>query len=355
MRAFSIVFLFFVGIFLTGCGGGGRTADVPALATLQAEGGAVTTATAPEVFALMDPGDDGIVFDSFAALDTVDGLALRLLWRQVEPENGSYDWTPLDAALDIVRARGKKLTVHIGVFAGAWPQWLQAAGMSTYRHATFSGFVTDSVPWDAVLLEQHGLLVSALAAHLRDRGDLSLVRAVSDGAPVAEMSLVACQNGKLGDIAYQRADYLQAWKTSIAAYAGAFPDTRIFVSAPISVICYPDNDGSAFYSDLMEPILALKGQFGIFAADLNAEGSVRINQVSSDLRQQIALGFQTIWSATDDPTNRMNGTLEDAICAGRLAGAVYFELYKADLSSTDADTRSAVQLARSATGCADTQ
>ena len=128
MRAFSIVFLFFVGIFLTGCGGGGRTADVPALATLQAEGGAVTTATAPEVFARMDPGDDGIVFDSFAALDTVDGLALRLLWRQVEPENGSYDWTPLDAALDIVRARGKKLTVHIGVFAGAWPQWLQAAG-----------------------------------------------------------------------------------------------------------------------------------------------------------------------------------------------------------------------------------
>ncbi len=342
-----VVFLALAGFVPAGCGGGNGGASQAATAQAAANPALPVSG----VFALMDPGEAGASLDSYAALGTVDGLAFRALWRQLEPQNGNRDWSSLDTALDIARSRGKKLTVHIGVSGGAWPQWLLAAGMATYNYNTPFGAGSDPVPWDPVLLTRYGQLVSALAAHLQARGDLSLVRAVSDGAPVGEMSLVACQGGMLGGVAYSRATYLQAWQSTANSLAGAFPGTTIFISAPVFTICRPDTDGRAFYTDLMNYAQTLNGRFAVFAADLNASGSARLGQVDTSLLQRMPVGLQTIWSASNDPQNRMAGTLREAVCRGLATGARYFEFYKADLSSTDAAVQDAIRLAREGRTC----
>jgi len=305
-----------------------------------------------KVFALMDVGDSTTVLDSFAARATVDGLAFRTAWRVLEPQNGIYDWTTLDAAFDTVRARGKQLTLHVGASSIGIPSWLAALGAVTYTYNTPMGAVTEPIPWDGVFLSRYTQFVTALAVHIQTRGDTSLLYAVSDGVPVAEMSIVGCQNGILsGGIAYSRADYLNSWKTSIDAHATAFSEPRLFISAPIAVICMPDNDGKAFYAEVMNHALAKSAKAAIFAADLNATGSARLAQVEASVSPRAAITFQMIWSSTNDTQNRMRGTLKDAVCHGILSGAHYFEIYKADISSSDAAIRDAIQRARAGQPC----
>lgn len=253
----------------------------------------------------MDVGDSTPVLDSFAARATVDGLAFRTAWRVLEPQDGAYDWTTLDAAFDTVRARGKQLTLHIGTFSLGIPNWLSALGVVTYTYNTPIGTVTEPVPWDAIFLSRYTQFVSALAAHVQARGDAGLLYAVSDGVPVGEMSIFGCQNGFLtGGIAYSRANYLNAWKTTVDAHAGAFPATKLFITAPVAVICMPDNDGSTFYTEVMDHALSKTTQTSVFAADLNAAGSARLVQVNATIRTRAAIAFQMIWSSTNDTQNR---------------------------------------------------
>jgi len=271
----------------------------------------------------------------------------------LEPQAGVYDWTALDAAFDTVRARGKQLTLHVGASALGIPNWLAGLNVVMYTYTPPRGAaVTEPVPWDATFLSRYTQLVAALAAHIQARGDTGLLYAVSDGVPVAEMSIFSCRDGLLSrDIAYSRGNYLDAWKTTINAHATAFSTTRLLLSAPVGVICMPDNDGKAFYTEVMNHALAKSANATIFAADLNALGSARLAQVDGSISNRAAIAFQTIWSSTNDTQNRMQGTLKDAVCQGIGSGARYFEIYKADISSSDPTIQDAIQRARAGQLC----
>jgi len=351
-------------LLASGCGGGsGETSQAPVEPASPVQAASPSQPVLPvqpvspvqvtKVFALMDVGDSASVLDGFAARATVDGLAFRTSWGVLEPQDGVYDWTTLDAAFDTVRVRSKQLTLHVGASSIGVPRWLGALGVAMYTYNTPMGVaVTEPLPWDATYLSRYTRLLAALAAHIQARGDTSLLYAVSDGVPVAEMSIVGCQNGLLsGGIAYSRANYLNAWNTTVDAHAAAFSETRLFISAPIAVICMPDNDGKAFYTEVMNNALAKTAKATAFAADLNATGSARLAQVDAAISARVAIAFQMIGSATNDTQDRMHGTLKDAVCQGIGSGARYFEIYKADISSSDAAIQAALQLARAGQSC----
>lgn len=301
---------------------------------------------AGKVFALMDVGDSTTILNDFAARTTVDGLAFRTAWRVLEPQDGVYDWTVLDTAFDSVRVRGKQLTLHVGASSLGLPSWLHPL-VTTYTYtAPTGGLVTEPIPWDSTFIARYTRFVAALGAHIQARGDMGLLYAVSDGVPVAEMSIFGCQNGSLtGGTGYDRAAYLGAWQTTVTAYAAAFPNSRLLISAPVSVICMPDNDGRPFYTELMDFALTQSSKASVFAADLKATGSARLAQVDTSIRSRSAITFQMIWSATPDPT-RMGGSLRDAVCQGLASGGRYFEIYKTDISNTDTAIQDAIQRAR---------
>lgn len=311
----------------------------------------ITNVASGKVFALMDPGESAADLQTYAAMSSVDGLAYRVLWSSLEPSAGSYNWTALDAAFDIVRRQGKKITIHVGPSAGGLPNWLGSLGLVSYTYAGPQGLRTDPVPWDAVYVSRYSQFVAALGAHVQATSNMNLVESVSDPVPVPEMTIVGCQNNQLaGGIAYSRSQYVAAWKTTISAYASAFPGIRLFVSAPLGFICLNDGDGQSVYTELMTYALSLTGNAAVFAADLNALGSQRMQQVGS-IAGLASIGLQTIWSYTNDPNNRMQGTLTAAVCRGWNLGARYVEIYQSDLSSAGAGVQAAIGIARSGQGC----
>lgn len=340
-RGLPAIAIVIASALVAACGGGASLTAPPAV-------------PAGQVYALLDPGENAASAARFAAMASVDGLAFRALWSRLEPRPGSYDWTSLDTIADLARSHGKRLTVHV---APDTPSWLPGLGAQTYSGTSPLGPISGLVPWDATYLERIGSFMAALAAHMRTRGDASLLAVVSVAAPVAEMSLPACQRGTLGtSIAYDRAKYLGAWRTSIEAHhqafaAGDFAQVRLVVSAPVREICRPDGDGSAFYTEVMDEAARLTPRAGVFMADLNALGSQRLAQVSDSVRTRAALHFQTIWSYSDDPSRRFEGPLLDAVCASWRSGARYIEIYKADLLNTDAAVQAAIASARNGAGC----
>lgn len=285
----------------------------------------------------------------------IDGVALQLRWGDYETADGTYDWSGLDAVLAKVKTAGKLATLHF-LAAIHPPSWLAGAGAQMYTFQDRAGnSVTQPVPWDSVYLGRFADFISAMAAHLKSTGELGAVFDVSVAAPTSEMNLIGCQQGTLGSsIPYDRAKYLKAWKTMIDAFETAFPNKAKFISMPQGgLICRPAVD-KAFYGEVMTYAKSKGNHFWMFAADLTANGSQRESDYTS-LVGTFPLGFQTIWSATNDPSHRMKGTfpsnLEQATCTAMADGATYLEIYAADVLNTDATIQKGISVIHDPSGC----
>jgi hypothetical protein len=356
MRDLASVKLMWASVALccaSACGGSGGevAANTPAPPPAPAP-----SAAAAQAFALMDAGDGAAAFNLYAALGTVDGIAVRTSWQTLAPARGSYDWTLVDAAASAAASRGKKFGLHVlsSVYAPA-PAWVIAEGAQTYSYQIPGGAaVSDPVPWDSTYLAEWAVFMSAMSAHLQSTGGIARLQYVSVSAPVPEMSLAGCANGVMGSgaVGYERTRYSSAWQSTIQAVHAAFPGVAKLLPVPIATICRPDSDGPALYAELLGTALGLEPQgFYLYATDLNALGSSRLNGIATQQgRAPVALQF--IGSASQDPAQRMQGTLKSAVCSGlRAYGASVFEVYKADLSSGDPAIQAGLAAIRSPQSC----
>lgn len=296
----------------------------------------------PELFALMDPRDGKADFERFLSMKNVDGIAVRMGWKDLEPQDNQYNWSALDTAFASAKQHGKKLTLHIAASPlGATPQWIYDQGGKSYAFThRFNGRKsTEPLPWDRTYLLKWGEFLGALSTHIRENGQLETLAYISSAVPVTEMSLIGCRQGNLQGYTYKRESYLKAWQYALAALNKHFPEKSKLVSAPVNQICMPDNDGRAFFKDVLS---SAPKDFIVFAADLNALGSNRLNNLGNDIQNR-AIGMQFIWSYTDDPKNRFKGSLQSGVCKGtQTYGAQYFEFYKQDLLNPDSAVQSVI-------------
>lgn len=290
-------------------------------------------------------------------LDTpgIDGVALQEGWAAIETANGTFSYTRLDAALNLVKARGKQASLHL-LAAPYQPAWLAQAGAQFYTVQTPNGPAQRIVPWDPVYRAQYAEFLQALAQHLAAAGLADTVFDVSAVVPIGEMNLVDCRNNLLGtSLAYSRTSYVQAWKSAIDSLQAAFPNARKFLSPEHEgLICAPAVDHTV-YTEILDYALATHGnRFWVFAADLNADGSTRTSDVLG-YASSTTIGYQTIWSATDDPNHRMGGTypgnLKVAVCRGLANGASYFELYAVDVLNPEPQIQDAILAVHDPASC----
>lgn len=282
----------------------------------------------------------------------IDGAALQEAWAFTEPVNGTYNFSRINNAFALAEARGKKISLHL-LASPREPTWLAQLGAQYYQTASGQRIV----PWDSVYLSRYAEFLQALAQHLQTQGYADSLFDVSVVVPVGEMNLVDCRNGTLGTaLPYNRAAYLQAWKTAIDNLHAAFPLVNKFLSPEhAGLVCWPTVDNLLF-SSIMDYAIATHGStFWMFAADLNADGSARTSDNLSYVAQT-SLGYQTIWSATNDPNFRMGGTyptnLKTAVCFGLSNGARYFEIYADDVLNPDVDIQGGIAAVHNPSACA---
>lgn len=296
-----------------------------------------------EAFALMDMEDKKSTFDTYLSRAFIDGIALRLSWADMEPENDEYEWKILDSALEVAKRRGKKVTLHIaGSPFDFTPRWVLGKGTRVYRLRTaLSDFLPpEPVPWDKNYLKKWTEFIIALSEHIKEQDYMGTLAYISPAAPYTEMSLMGCKNERLSGNPYKRESYLDAWNTTIQTLNQNFPTQTIMLTAPRANICKPDNDGKTFYNLVLNS--PNNKNLMVFAEDLNALGSKRMDTLGSTITGQ-NVGAQFIWSYTHDNKNRFKGKLQDAVCKGILNyGARYFEFYKHDIDNPNKSVRSVI-------------
>lgn len=271
----------------------------------------------------------------------IRGVALQIGWRDVEPQEGQYQWGRIDDVLALAQREHKLVTIHILPLRP--PEWIFNAGAQEFSFTiNFPGSpqygrtVREVVPWDAVYLAKWRNMVKQFGARYNSN---PAVFAVSVTAPVPEMVLPG--SFPRNTEAYQRISgmydrsvYLAAWKKMIDIYQEFFPGKYKFLAPGIVF------DDYQFADEVMQYAYQKFGnQLFAFCAGLKATLPTNfppmehIYSLLKEYGQKSNLGFQTIWSATDDPGKRMDGSLKAALNNAVQMGASYVEIYEVDVKN----------------------
>ena len=124
------------------------------------------------IYALGDPRRP--IPERVAQKTYVDGLALRYFWDDLEPQDGTFNWSRIDRDIQLARSYRKK--VSLSITAGIHtPTWVYASGAASFKFMGRTGSGPSGcgagvvpVPWDPVFLAK-GTFSCALWAAGMDR------------------------------------------------------------------------------------------------------------------------------------------------------------------------------------------
>jgi hypothetical protein len=263
------------------------------------------------------------------------GLSIRAHWKGLEPEEGKFDWSYLDGAIDDARKAGKKAMLRVlpGYFS---PDWLNKKGVrfielkdeNIYR-STYGEPVRIPLPWDEAYLNEWVKFVVQLGARYSRYSELVLVHMAGPTCFSGEMHLpkFSQESRQVVEAAgYSKNNIVNAWEKVIDAFAEAFPDKSLALNLAIPF----RRDGAL--EDILQYASAKLGK-RLCAQDNQLsdhhDDSASYELVQTLGRQGVNIGFQMLDSATDRPDRQ--GSLSVSIEQGLMAGAQYFEIYQSDL------------------------
>lgn len=350
-------FLGSLGLMSAGCPGGsagGQSADgeptAPATPGEPQGGGNEPPATAPSttpasrptrkaaieingVYVLGLEGRSAAFLRPLLDSGVIDGFSLRAGWSEVEPREGTYDWSRFDPVIALAAERGKKIMLRVlpGVRS---PEWVYAAGAARFEfedispyHATAGEILSMPVPWDPVYLKKWLEFVAAFGAKYADHPAVTIV-AVTGPATGGEMHLADKQGADAWLAAgYSDAVLVETWKKVIDGFSAAFPRQRLTVA-----IAHPTAFGNP--QRVVDQVVQYCAETG---CGIQGNWLAAKTQPQNPLYRRVAahaavapVGFQMLSAAGQA---RFGGELRTAIDLALKANASYLEIYLADVSA----------------------
>jgi hypothetical protein len=250
-------------------------------------------------------------------------VRLRVSIGTVEPQQGVYDWTQLDAASALAQANGKHWTVGVA-WGVASPQWLYDAGAVPIALA--DGVMP--APWDPVVIAAELDFIKAFAA--RYENDPALAGVIIGGLGQVMETYVArtpqdvALLAPLGGVPA----WTEAAHTIIAAYAEALPRKAVMLTAARP---FTTDEGDDALTAVGSWAAATYPNFGVMCASLSVDSSIFYppNLLISTYSQTHPCGFQFVASSGN---SRFGGTLSQGLTAGisLLQGVGMIETYGYD-------------------------
>lgn len=194
----------------------------------------------------------------------VDGIALRYAWDDLEPAEGTFDWTRVDR--DVARAQLYHKKVSLSVTAGVrTPHWVYAAGAAPFTFAWDKtwGFSLCSrqsipVPWNTIYLSKWKAFVRGLGHRYAASPAVICIKLTGVNGPTQETQLphsggaqvphgrVICPGAdSISDwvaAGYTRSKVDRAWLGIADTFAQSFPNQRLALM--ISPRAFPPIDDS---------------------------------------------------------------------------------------------------------------
>jgi hypothetical protein len=154
--------------------------------------------------------------------DFVSGYTLRVLWRNIEPTQGNYNFGVIDEALKRAAAIGQRVNLEV---LDAQPDYVIGGAAATYVDHRNE---VRTVPWDPFAQARYAALQAALSNHVVTDGSglalnqhpvLSAVDASGTGLNYGVRDL---NNGIRSHPDYTQQKYIQAVRDAVAVSRQAF-------------------------------------------------------------------------------------------------------------------------------------
>lgn len=155
----------------------------------------------------------------------VEGISVRVRWRDVEPEPGRYDWSYLDSIFDLSERYDKKVMLRI--LAGYWsPQWLYESGIPILK-AYFRGQeVRFPAVWDERYMYYFSRLVREVGKRYGNHPRLILVH--MSGPTIFSAEPILARNSKelktIESHGFSPYSILERWKETARLFKETFPN-----------------------------------------------------------------------------------------------------------------------------------
>jgi Beta-galactosidase len=216
------------------------------LAAALAASSPAATASPRGVYAVNAVAKGSINAEVLANRD-VDGIVLGFDWSTIEPREGTFEWSQLDAQIAQAAAHGKK--VSIGILPGySAPAWLYVTGGQRFKFVWDQQWgppqcsvQTIPVPWDQIFLTRWIGLIRAFGQRYGQNPTVARVRLTGINYETEEHSLPHSVKASIhagrctsyNDVADWRAigytptRVLDAWGQIADAYHAFFPHTPL--------------------------------------------------------------------------------------------------------------------------------
>ena len=256
----------------------------------------------------------------------IRGMRVGFEWGALEPNDGVFNWEPLDAALRLATQYNVPLAITVtpGILS---PQWVYEAGAQSYTLVAGSDRGTMPLPWDTIYLEKWRAFLRALAAHADAHRMLEYFQAKGFGRK-GELYVASEEPDNTNLMNLGGANWLAAAQEIVVTCASNFRRTPVFagMSKP-----FPGNAGLATEMAFATWINnTYPGRFGAMCNSLNAQSNSGYypNECVRTMRPS---GFQMVCSSRDP--ERLGGTLEQAINNGIALGGQFIEVYLPDIKN----------------------
>jgi len=277
----------------------------------------------------------------------VDGVSVRQDWAELEPNEGSLDFTFLDSEVARIAAAGKKILLRINTQAGK-PSWVSdavsAAGGVFYAFVDDDG-TQNTIPvyWDPTFLAKKKAMIVALGAHFTNNPALAVVWTSFANARSEDWSVphTPSQVEAWQQVGYTTDKLLEAGKEIIDTTMMAFPNQYVTLAVAGDGTLDPDPnyaaDAAISTARATWPGRLIVQKNNIAAFNPPAPGTDTVFEVIWSSRPDVA--GQMLWSCYNDTTYRMNnGVADDAatilhksVDTGAGYQMNYLEIYQVDV------------------------
>ena len=239
-----------------------------------------------------DNPNNWAIFGGTPVSNHLNGAVGRISWEELEPSEGNYNWTYLDALQK--QSADWNYLWEISVMCGAdFPAWVPAAGAQTVTlHDNGGNPVTICVPWDSVFQAKWGALIAKVGSRYDSDPNLQLVQMQGVGR---QGECFFCSNTVTADYAWLQANGgAAAWIGAAEAIAGfylaALPTTYVCYStgSPLPTGVDPNNltMGSVVASLYSSNGIGAAAQFAVRDSGYSLNGKVPIWNLKNQGAQQ---------------------------------------------------------------------
>lgn len=276
----------------------------------------------------------------------VDGISVRGGWIDLEPTEGTFDFSFLDGEVARAAAAGKQVILRVATQAGK-PAWVtQAVADAGGLFYTFDdNGVSTSIPvfWDPTFLAKKKAMIAALGAHFTRNTTIKVISTSFANATSEDWNVphTSTEIPKWLALGYTSQKMLDAGKQIIDATMVAFPNQYV----TLAVASNGDLDSDSDYVARNAIATARASWPGRLIVQKNclsainppAPGTGTIFQLLWDSQPDV--GGQMLWSTAGDTTYRNNGgivaddsiVLHNSVNDGAAYGMRFIEIYQIDV------------------------